>query len=59
MKLNTTEKNLVERISQSWSREKDKTQPLGLETEIQFQLGCKYGRALSLANEVRLSWGAN
>jgi len=59
MKLTQTEKNLIERISQSWSRDKDKAQPLALETEIQFQIGCSYGKALTLANEVRVGWGTN
>lgn len=59
MKLTQTEKNLIERISQSWSREKDKAQPRGLECEIQFQISCSYGKAATLANEVRLTWGPN
>jgi hypothetical protein len=59
MRLTKTEKSLVERIKRSWNREKDKAQPMALETEIQFQIGCRYGRAISLANEIRLSWGPN
>lgn len=58
MKLSRTEQNLVSRVAESWSREKDNAQRLGLECEIQYQLECSYGKAACLANEVRLRWGA-
>jgi hypothetical protein len=51
-----TEKNLVDRIAQSWNRAKDNAQPRGLEFEIQYQLGCAYGRAASIANDIRCTW---
>lgn len=58
MKLTQTEKHLVERIADSWSPEKDRAQPGALEREIQFQLGCSWGKALTLANEIRVRWPA-
>ncbi|MEW6638792.1 MAG: hypothetical protein AB1425_18465 [Actinomycetota bacterium] len=58
MKLSQTEKHLVERIAESWSREKDWAQPGAVEREIQFQLRCSWGKALTLANEIRARWPA-
>lgn len=52
--MNTQTRNLLGRIAASWSREKDQAQPRGLELEIQFQLGCSYGRAAGYANDVRV-----
>lgn len=57
--MTNTEKNLVNRIASSWSREKDNAQRNGLEFEIQFQLGCSWGKALTLANEIRNGWTRN
>ena len=43
------------RIAASYSREKDQAQPHWLVHEIQFQLGCTHGRALTYANEIRVA----
>lgn len=56
MRMTPVEQRIVDRIAQSWSREKDNAQRGTLEHEIQFQLGCPYGRAASLAKSVRLTW---
>ena len=56
LRLSKIERNLVNRISESWNRAKDSAQPRGLEFEIQFQLECAWGKALTLANEVRNTW---
>ena len=44
------------RIAAGWSRVKDAAQPRGLEFEIQYQMDCSWGRALELANRIRLTW---
>lgn len=49
-------KGIVARIARSWSRDKDNAQRGGLEHEIQYQLGCTYGRAASYANDIRVQW---
>ncbi len=56
MKQDTVTKNLLTRIAESWSREKDNAQPRMLEWEIQHQLDCSYGVAANLANSIRLGW---
>lgn len=56
-KTSKTERRIVDGIGRSWSPEKDVAQPRSLEWEIQFALGCSWGRALTLANELRVSWG--
>lgn len=48
----TTTKRILERIEQSWSIQKHDAQPMGLVFEIQFQLGCSHGRAMTYANEI-------
>jgi hypothetical protein len=56
MKLDAAAKGLVERIAASWSRAKDVAQPGGLLFDVQFALGCSYGRALCIANAIRCNW---
>jgi hypothetical protein len=59
IRLTKTENNLVARIAESFSRAKDEAQPNALLFEIQYQLGCTYGRALTIANAVRLTFPTN
>lgn len=59
IRLNKIENSLVARIAESFSRTKDEAQPNALLFEIQYQLGCSYGRALTIANAVRLTFPAN
>jgi hypothetical protein len=47
-----TTKAILKRIEESWSVAKHEAQPQALPHEIQFQLGCSWGRALSHANEI-------
>ena len=56
MATNKTTLALINRIAESWSRAKDDAQPRGLEFEIQYQLGCSYGAAATIANEIRTTW---
>ena len=54
MKIKADEKSILRRIAESFSREKDLAQRNALEFEIQFQLGCSWGKALCFANEIRI-----
>jgi hypothetical protein len=49
--------NPMERIRQNWDRARDNATQGGLEREIRQELGCSHGKALTLANEIRCSWG--
>jgi hypothetical protein len=55
IRLNQTETNLVTRIAESFSRAKDEAEPQSLPWEIQYQLNCSWGRALTIANAIRLT----
>lgn len=46
-------KRLLARIEQSYSIDKDEAQPTWLVHEIQYQVGCSYGKAICYANEIR------
>ena len=48
-------KKILQRIAQSWSREKDAAQSRWLEHEIQFQLDCSYGKACNHANDISIA----
>lgn len=49
----TQTKRILARIEQSYSIGKDEEQPAWLVHEIQYQLGCSYGKAICYANEIR------
>jgi hypothetical protein len=53
--MNEQTRSILERIAGSYSREKDLAQPNWLVHEIQFQLGCTYGRALTYASNIRIA----
>jgi hypothetical protein len=46
----------LDRIRASWDRARDDAEPRGLEREIRQELDCSYGKALTIANEIRCSW---
>jgi ribosome-associated toxin RatA of RatAB toxin-antitoxin module len=50
----TTTQNILKRIEQSWSIQKHEAQPKALPFEIQFQLQCSWGKALTYANKIAI-----
>jgi hypothetical protein len=53
---NMTERTIVAKMATTYTREQDDERPVDLVLEIRRSLGCSWGRALCLANDVRLLW---
>lgn len=54
----TREREIVAKLATQYTREMDDERPVDLVLEIQKSLGCSWGRALCLSNDVRLLFAA-